>query len=69
MDTISTTDIPAEIRLELQRTLADVAKGLRDPDKMKAAAERLDRMRERNGKLCGGPDIGVEIIREMRDGR
>jgi hypothetical protein len=62
-------DIPAELRLELQRTLTDIAKGIRDPEKMKAAAERMDRMRERNRKLLGEQDVGVDIIREMRDSR
>ena len=70
MNTTQTVvDIPAELRAELQRTLADIANGIRDPEKMKAAAERMDRMRERNRKLFGESDVGVEIIREMRDSR
>ena len=28
-----------------------------------------DRLREKNAKLYPGPDIGVDIIREMRDSR
>jgi hypothetical protein len=67
--TETATDIPPELRIELQQTLADIAKGIRDPEKMKAAAERMDRMRERNRELTGPMDVGVEIIREMRDGR
>jgi hypothetical protein len=63
------TDIAPDLRVELQLTLADIANGVRDPEKMKAAAERMDRMRERNRKLFGELDIGVEIIREMREGR
>jgi hypothetical protein len=61
--------IPPELRDELQQTLADIAKGIRDPEKMKAAAERMDRMRERNRQIVGEGDVGVEIIREMRDSR
>jgi hypothetical protein len=65
----TTGDIPAELRAELQQTLADLAGGIRDPEKMKAAAERMDRMREENRRLFGEQDIGVEIIRDMRDGK
>jgi hypothetical protein len=61
--------IPAEMRVELQQTLADIAKGIRDPEKMKASADRMDRMRERNRELFGDQDVGVQIIREMRDGQ
>jgi hypothetical protein len=67
--TETAADIPSELRDELQQTLADLANGIRDPEKMKVAAERMDRMRERNRQLLGERDIGVEIIREMRDGR
>jgi hypothetical protein len=67
--TETATGIPPEIRIELQQTLADVSKGIRDPEKMKASAERMDRMRERNRQLFGEGDVGVEIIREMRDSR
>ena len=67
--TATVSAIPSELRIELQQTLADIAKGVRDPEKMKAAAERMDRVRERNRRLSGESDIGVDIIREMRDGR
>jgi hypothetical protein len=67
--TETVTGIPPEIRLELQQTLAEIFKGIRHPEKMKAAAERMDRMRERNRKHLGELDVGVDIIREMRDGR
>ena len=57
--------ISPELRLELERTMADAAKGVRDPRKMRASAERMDRMREENRRLFGQQEIGVEIIREM----
>jgi hypothetical protein len=67
------TELRAEIspalRAELQQTLADLARGIRDPEKMKASAERMDHMRERNRQRFGEQDLGVEIIREMRGGR
>jgi hypothetical protein len=62
-------EIPSEMRAELTQTLADLAKGVRDPQKMKAAAWRMDQMRERNRQVFGSQDIGVEIIREMRASR
>lgn len=67
--TETAADIPTEIRVELDQTLADLAKGIRDPEKMKAAAERMDRMREHNRELFGELNVGVKIIREMRDSR
>jgi hypothetical protein len=67
--TETATGIPTQIRIELQQTLADIANGVRDLEKMKAAAERMDRMRERNRELFGELDVGVETIREMRDSR
>jgi hypothetical protein len=36
---------------------------------MEVAAERMDRMRERNQRRFGVQDIGIELIREMRDGQ
>jgi hypothetical protein len=45
------------------------AKGVRDPAVSRKARDEIDRLRERNAKLCPGPDVGVDIIRAMRDGR
>jgi hypothetical protein len=39
------------------------------PAEIKAAWEEIDRLREKNAELYPGPDIGVDIIREMRDSR
>ena len=59
--------IPEEIKAELRQTLDDLAKGIRRADKMKAACERMDRMREENRKLFGEQNIAVDLIRETRD--
>jgi hypothetical protein len=59
--------IPEEIKAQLQQTLDDLVKGIRRPDKMKAACERMDRMREENRKLFGEQNIAVDLIRETRD--
>jgi hypothetical protein len=40
--------IPEELKAQLRQTLDDLVKGIRGPDKMKAACERMDRMREEN---------------------
>ena len=42
-------------------------KGIRRPDKMKAACERMDRMREENRKLFGEQNSAVDLIRETRN--
>lgn len=60
--------IPEEIKAQLKETLDDLVKGIRRPDKMKAACERMDRMREENRKLFGEQNIAVELIRQTRDG-
>ena len=58
--------VPPEVRAEIEQTLADADAGIRDAVKMKAAAERMDRIREANRLRSGSVDIGVEIVREMR---
>ena len=58
--------IPEEVKAQLRQTLDDLVKGIRRPDKMKAACERMDRMREENRKLFGEQNIAVDLIRETR---
>jgi hypothetical protein len=68
MNTTETTaGIPEDVKAQLQQTLDDLVKGIRRPDKMKAACERMDRMREENRKLFGEQNIAVALIRETRD--
>ena len=59
--------IPEEVKAQLRETLDDLVKGIRRPDKMKAACERMDRMREENRKLFGAQNIAAGLIRETRD--
>jgi hypothetical protein len=59
--------IPADIRAQLEQTLADLAAGKRDPEKMAAACRQMDEMREANRRLFGEQNIAVELIREARD--
>jgi len=65
--TESFAGIPEEVKAQLRQTLDDLAKGIRRPDKMKAACERMDRMREENRKLFGEQNIAVRLIRGTRD--
>jgi hypothetical protein len=68
MNTTETTpSIPEDVKAQLRETLDDLVKGIRRPDKMKAACERMDRMREENRKLLGEQNIAVALIREARD--
>jgi hypothetical protein len=72
MNSMNTTDvkpIPAEVMAELQAAAEQAASDVRDPEAMRKACERMDRMREKNRALYGEQDIGVDIIREMRDSR
>ena len=59
--------IPEEVKAELRQTLDDLVKGIRRPDKRKAACQRMDRMREDNRRLFGEQHIAVDLIREARD--
>ena len=68
MNTIGTTPgIPPELAAEFQQALGDLAKGIRRPEKMQAACERMDRLREENRQLFGEQNIAVELSRQTRD--
>jgi hypothetical protein len=60
------TGIPDQIKAQLRQTLDDLVKGIRRPDAMRAACERMDRMREENRKTFGEQNIAVDLIREAR---
>jgi chromatin segregation and condensation protein Rec8/ScpA/Scc1 (kleisin family) len=59
--------IPDDVKAQLRQTLDDLVRGVRRPDKMKAACERMDRMREANRELFGEQNVAVDLIRETRD--
>ncbi len=44
-----------------------VLRGVRDPEAMRHAAERMDRMREEMRQRVGNVDLAVPLIREARD--
>jgi hypothetical protein len=63
----TSTDISPDLMAELRRAAERAARGDRDPEVMRRAAERMDLLREKNRKRLGVQDIGVRIISESRD--
>jgi hypothetical protein len=59
--------IPEDLKAQLRQTLDDLVKGIRRPDKMQAACERMDRMREENRKRFGEQNSAVYLVRQTRD--
>jgi hypothetical protein len=57
---------PSEVDAELQEAIRRAASGVRDPEEMRKACERMDRMREEVYKREGILDIAVPAIRELR---
>jgi hypothetical protein len=52
---------------EVQAAVDRVLRGVRDPDAMLQAAERMDRMREEMRQRVGNVDLAVPLIRETRN--
>jgi hypothetical protein len=67
MPRTETPPIPAEDLAELEAAVADLIKGVRDPEKMRKAAERMDRMREEMRQRVGEVEIAVDLVRQVRD--
>ncbi len=67
METTKTTFLPPEIMAQLEEAARRAAAGVRDPEIMRLACEHMDKLSEENRKRFGIQDIGVQIIREMRD--
>jgi hypothetical protein len=65
--TTHSANLPAEVKTQLQQTLADLVSGVRNAEKMKAACRRMDQMREENRRLLGEQNIAADLIREVRD--
>ncbi len=64
MDTeIRSTAIPSDLISEMQARAERAAKGTRDPEDMRRAFERMDRMRETMPET----NIAVELVREARN--
>jgi len=54
---------------EVQAAINRVLERRRDPEVMRRAAERMDRMREDMRKRNGNVDLALPLIRETRDER
>jgi hypothetical protein len=66
---MATIEKPAAIIVdpEVEVAVDRVLKGSRDPEAMRRAAERMDRMREEMRLRVGNVDLAVSLIRETRD--
>jgi len=61
-------DVPESLWEELERGLQATLRETRDPEDMRAAAERMDRLREQIYQREGLLDLAVPLLREIRDG-
>jgi hypothetical protein len=57
---------PPEVRAEIEEAIRRALTGVRDPEIMRRACERTDRIREEIRKNHGTLDIGVPAIRGLR---
>ena len=64
---METHDIPPELLAEMHAAAIKAMSPLRDPEAMKKACERMDRMSAEIYKKHGLLNIGVPAIRELRD--
>ena len=58
--------ITPELEAEFEEAVRQAMSAKRDPEAMRRAAERMDRMREETYRQYGLLDIGVPAIRELR---
>jgi len=58
--------ISPELEAEFEAAVRQAMSSKRDPEAMRRAAERMDRMREETYRQQGVLDIGVPAIRELR---
>jgi hypothetical protein len=58
--------ITPELEAEFQAAVRQAMSAKRDPEAMRRAAERMDRMRDETYREHGLLDIGVPTIRELR---
>ncbi len=58
--------ITPELEAEFQAAIRQAMSSTRDPESMRRASERMDRLREETYRQHGLLDIGVPAIRELR---
>jgi hypothetical protein len=59
--------IPPELMAELQEAVDRLVKGVRDPEAMHRASQRMDRMREEMRQRVGEVEVAVNLVREIGD--
>ena len=59
--------IETSVSAEHQEAANRAAKGIRDPEAMRRACERMDRSREEVRRRLGPLNVAVDLIRETRD--
>jgi hypothetical protein len=64
MKTIDTHFLPPEVVAELEEA---AARGIRDPEAMRKAGERMDHIREEIRQRHGTVELAVSLIREGRN--
>lgn len=67
MKTSEIATFPPEIRAELEEAIRRALSGVRDPEAMRKACERMDRAREELRKKHGELNIAVDLIRQGRE--
>jgi hypothetical protein len=63
---IMATALSPELKAEMEEAARLALSNVRDPEVMRQACERMDRMREELRRKHGVLDIGVSAIREFR---
>jgi len=66
LDTLPVDTLP-EFMMEREEAVNRILHGTRDPEAMRRACERMDRMREEMRQRVGEVEFAVDLIRESRD--
>ena len=61
------TSTPSATMKELQAAVERLVTGIRDPEAMDKACERMDRMREELREKIGTVEVAVDLIHDARD--
>jgi len=59
--------IPDDLLAEMRERARRAANGIRAPEDVRKACERMDRMREELQEKVGETNLAVQLIREARD--
>jgi len=63
VEKLAVINVDPEVQAAIDRAL----EGVHDPESMRQAAERMDRMREEMRARVGNVNLAVPLIRETRD--